>query len=234
MARNLESTPGPGRYNIASHSTSNLKDPLKKSFKLGTSNRELTVPLNSNPGPGEYLNEEDTTKFKNIKHGIVISKAKKRDLIEVLANKTNLETPGPGRYNSTLTEDSKKKGFTMTGKKDEIDCQKTPGPGYYETDVAKVKTKVTGGVICKTKRADIHNIPKDIGLLPGPGRYKADSTVNSKHKVNNSYKFGIDGKLKGVKSETPGPGQYKIPCSIRDVNDYDSKEGNFDPTFKYV
>lgn len=235
VARNIQSTPGPGRYNIASHSNSNLNDSLNKTFKLGNSKRELTVPLNSNPGPGEYLNEVDISKSKaNYQHGIVIAKAKKKDIIEALANKINLETPGPGSYNTTMTEHNKKKGFHMTGKSQEIVDHKIPGPGSYEPDVSNVKNKVISVIISKTKRSDIPIISKDIKLLPGPGKYKAESSINSKHKMNNSYKFGKDEKLKPIKNVTPGPGQYKLPCSIRDVNDYDTKDGIFDQAFKYV
>ena len=32
----------------------------------------------------------------------------------------------------------------------------------------------------------------------------------------------------------PGPGMYRIPCSIVDVNDYTREKGNFDKNFRYV
>ena len=36
------------------------------------------------------------------------------------------------------------------------------------------------------------------------------------------------------KSDTPGPGQYHIPCAIVDVNDYTRESGKFDPNFRYI
>lgn len=56
-------------------------------------------------------------------------------------------------------------------------------------------------------------------------------------KLNKSeakYSFGKDKKFKGQNNETPGPGQYKIPCSIVDVNEYTRAVGKYDSTYKFV
>ena len=48
------------------------------------------------------------------------------------------------------------------------------------------------------------------------------------------YKFGTEKRGFVQKSDTPGPGQYHIPCAIVDVNDYTREAGNFDPNFRYI
>jgi hypothetical protein len=37
-----------------------------------------------------------------------------------------------------------------------------------------------------------------------------------------------------MKNETPGPGQYHIPCSMVDVAGYLRSGGSFDPHYKYI
>ena len=32
----------------------------------------------------------------------------------------------------------------------------------------------------------------------------------------------------------PGPGMYRIPCSMVDVNDYTREKGDFDKNFRYI
>ncbi len=65
--------------------------------------------------------------------------------------------------------------------------------------------------------------------FPGPGNYslKGDSSLPS-------FKFGSEKRGAIAKNDTPGPGQYRIPCTIADVAAY-SKSGNgFSPYYKFV
>ena len=48
------------------------------------------------------------------------------------------------------------------------------------------------------------------------------------------YKFGSEKRGLVKKSDTPGPGQYRIPCSFDDINDYTREQGQFDPNFRYI
>ena len=41
-------------------------------------------------------------------------------------------------------------------------------------------------------------------------------------------------EAKEKKNDTPGPGQYRIPCSFDDVNEYTRGQGNFDKNFQYI
>lgn len=64
--------------------------------------------------------------------------------------------------------------------------------------------------------------------VPGPGNYTArvDNT-------NKAFKFGTQ-KREGLKvNSTPGPGQYRIPCTIVNIPTY-NMGGTFDNKFKYI
>lgn len=73
---------------------------------------------------------------------------------------------------------------------------------------------------------DIKNVVKD--NYPGPGHYCIDQRDNVGHK------FDRDGRMKDRKKLPVGPGFYRIPCSIVDINPYTREAGKFDPNFKYV
>ncbi len=66
-------------------------------------------------------------------------------------------------------------------------------------------------------------------LIPGPGKYSPE-----KLRTSNGFKFGQDDKNKPVKSDTPGPGQYHIPCSIVDIPRYMNSGGKFQEEFRYI
>lgn len=73
---------------------------------------------------------------------------------------------------------------------------------------------------------DLKNVLKD--NYPGPGHY----TIDNSNKFG--YKFDQDHRMKDSKKLPVGPGFYRIPCSIVDVNSYTRESGKFDPQFKYV
>jgi len=51
-------------------------------------------------------------------------------------------------------------------------------------------------------------------------------------KKENGFKFSKDPKMKWGKSQHPGPGHYKIPCSMVDVPRY--MGGKFEEAYKFV
>ena len=56
-----------------------------------------------------------------------------------------------------------------------------------------------------------------------------------KTKINPpKYKFGSEKRGAASKNDNPGPGQYHIPCSFDDINDYTREQGVFDAKFRYV
>lgn len=48
------------------------------------------------------------------------------------------------------------------------------------------------------------------------------------------YRFGSEKRGGSAKNDTPGPGQYHIPCAVVDVNDYTRSAGAFDPHYRYI
>ena len=66
--------------------------------------------------------------------------------------------------------------------------------------------------------------------IPGVGSYNID-TKNTKIKMSI---FGKDKRSKEIIEETPGPGQYHIPCSIVDVNNYTRKKAKYDNKYKFI
>lgn len=53
-------------------------------------------------------------------------------------------------------------------------------------------------------------------------------------KSSTGFKFSSDKKNKPIKSQTPGPGHYQIPCSIAHVPQYMVPNSKFNEEFKYV
>lgn len=64
---------------------------------------------------------------------------------------------------------------------------------------------------------------------PGPGNYMSKTDGGQP-----SFKFGTERRDKSIKSGTPGPGQYKIPCSIVDVPTFFRNTGGFETSYKFV
>ena len=225
-------TPGPGRYNTES---SSKNKEISKKFKLGTSKRELTKPLNDFPGPGDYAVENSKTIDNNAKKGgFSISKAKRVSTFEADKSKHE-ELPGPGRYTTLSDFDQKNlKGFKFTSKNNTLDVQKNPGPGEYELSKEALKPKSPGGKLSLSVRNDLFETPKSKGEVPGPGRYGSQISYSKMIKKDGNVKFGKDERFKDPGCTTPGPGQYKIPCSFRDINEYNSVGGKFEPEYKFI
>ena len=67
-------------------------------------------------------------------------------------------------------------------------------------------------------------------IVPGPGAYDQQKSPG-KPKAP-AFGFGSETRGKMRKSDTPGPGQYKIPVKVLDVLKYIIPNQN--PDFKFV
>lgn len=76
--------------------------------------------------------------------------------------------------------------------------------------------------------------PKSKGETPGPGRYGSSISYSATIKKNGNIKFGKGERFKDPGCTTPGPGQYKIPCSFRDINEYNAIGGKFETNYKFI
>ena len=103
-----------------------------------------------------------------------------------------------------------------------------PGPGQYNNDTQTMMYKQPMWKIGTGTRDDnLKRVLKE--SYPGPGMYESRTGF-----AGPLYKFGNEVRGGKNKFETPGPGQYRIPCAIVDVNGYTRGAGAFDPTFKYI
>lgn len=64
--------------------------------------------------------------------------------------------------------------------------------------------------------------------IPGPGNYSAKES-----NYTPSFRFGNDKRLKPAENGTPGPGQYRIPCSMVDIPKY-TMTGTYNGSYRYI
>ena len=249
-------TPGPGKYNPSQNLTK--KSIEKYSFPK---DRRMHYFTNSNPGPGNYYKESKifgadgkkvsflsgrkdkkynyypgpnkyNPNFKILKKkypSYRIGTAKRRKLYDI-----DETFPGPNkykindRYNSKRPKSSAWKIGTEKRPPLFLDT-KTPGVGMYslrnnKNNAPKYTLREKFDIKSKEKR-------------PGVGQYNISKSINFMMKKEPGWKIGKasrDDMLTKDKRGNPGPGMYRIPCSIVDVNDYTREKGKFDKNFIYV
>ena len=103
-----------------------------------------------------------------------------------------------------------------------------PGPGQYNSDTqANLFKNPTWKIGTATRDDNILKVMKE--GIPGPGMYESKGG-----RIGPYYRFGNETRGGNVHGDTPGPGQYHIPCAIVDVNGYTRGAGAFDPSYKYI
>ena len=216
--------PGPGQYNSTN---SNYYRPKSPSYKIGTAKREgIYKFMEGNPGPGQYGPDNCTNYVRPKTPSWVIGTGQRPPL-----NPVDPSVPGPGNYNigQMLGKGPK---YSMVGKNNYGNNAKNgvPGPGQYEGGSQANLTKNPAWKIGTSNRDDdLKRVIRE--GVPGPGNYE----FNTNNRVSSpKYKFGSQKRGYVQRSDVPGPGQYHIPCSIVDVNDYTREQGRFDPHYRYI
>ena len=214
--------PGPGQYDETNTNKYRNKTP---SYRIGTAKRQGLYNSVDNPGPGQYGPDNCTNMVRPKTPAWKIGTGKRQDL-----HPGDKSTPGVGNYNISKGIGGGPK-YSIVGKGNPLGVgNKNPGPGQYDDMYGVVKTKNPSWKIGTSQRDDDLKRVKREGV-PGPGMYEYyDKT---KVKAPN-YRFGTEKRGFVQKSDTPGPGQYRIPCSFDDINDYTREQGNFDEKFRYV
>ena len=213
--------PGPGMYNNSqSYIFNHNKAPA---YRIGTAKRKGLYNNDSNPGPGQYAPDANTDFVRPKTPSWKIGTGLRPDL-----NPVDKSVPGPGNYNISQGLGKGPK-YSMVGKGNSGNYKNgNPGPGQYSSSMYN-KTHYPAWKIGTGNRDD--NLKRIIREgVPGPGMYDYSKDASKGPK----FKFGTEKRGFVQKNDTPGPGQYHIPCTIVDVNDYTREQGNFDPKFRYI
>lgn len=214
--------PGPGQYNQTTCSVLS-KAP---SYKIGTATRDPINKLKeTNPGPGQYVPDKCTNAVRAKTPSWLIGTSQRLPL-----NPSDPSFPGVGNYNIAKDIGLGPK-MTIADKNihDNTSKNQMPGPGQYNTNSSVNLLKHPAWKIGLSTRDDlIRKVIKD--NVPGPGLYTTNSNIDQK----NQHRFGTQKRNNTKQDSFPGPGQYRIPCSVVDVNDYTRTIGKFNPEFRYV
>lgn len=217
--------PGVGSYNPTNINNYRPKSP---SYRIGSAKREgLYKYMDGNPGVGTYNPNSATNKVRPKTPSWVIGTSKRPNL-----NPSDPSVPGVGNYNISKAIGSNGPKYSMVGKNTYGANWKNgnPGPGQYESGSQANLVKNPAWKIGTGQRDDQlrQTIRENV---PGPGSYQYER--NDKRTAPH-YKFGSEKRGYVAKSDTPGPGQYHIPCSIVDINDYTRESGVWQPEYRYI
>ena len=214
--------PGPGQYNTTN--TNNYR-PKNPSYRIGTAQRKGLYNTIDYPGPGQYGPDKYTNNVRPKTPAWKIGTGLRPEL-----NPGDKNIPGVGNYNITkgIGEGPK---YTMVGRGNSyMTSNQNPGPGQYNDRYGVIKNKNPSWRIGTSQRDDELKRIKREGI-PGPGMYEFDDRTKMKAP---KFAFGREKRGETRRNENPGPGQYKIPCSFDDVNEYTRQQGLFDKNFKFV
>ena len=214
--------PGPGQYDETNTNKYKNKNP---SYRIGTAKRRGLYNSVDNPGPGQYAPDKYTNTVRTKTPSWKIGTGKRPDL-----NPGDKSTPGVGNYNISKNIGTGGPKYTIVGKGNAGDLgNKNPGPGQYENSNAIYRKNPSWKIGTSQRDDELKRVKRE--GVPGPGNYEFDD--RTKYNAP-KYKFGSEKRGNIQKSDTPGPGQYRIPCSFDDINDYTREQGNFDAKFRYV
>ena len=213
--------PGPGQYNNVNVNNYRPKTPA---YKIGTAKRRGFYDSIDFPGPGQYGPDNCINQVKRKNPSWKIGKSQRREL-----NDYDKNVPGVGNYNITKGIGIGPK-YSMVGKGNTGTFKNgVPGPGQYNETKAPYR-KYPSWKIGTGQRDDYIKRAIREGI-PGPGMYEF---FDKTKKRAPDYVFGREKKCVIKSNDVPGPGQYHIPCSIVDVNDYTREQGQFDPNYRYI
>ena len=219
-----DQTPGPGAYSTTMYNKPNIPG-----FKMGSSPRDMPNNLAKlgNPGPGEYSYDKsyNNTVPGGPKWGMGSGTETRMDP----RLKDRERSPGPGMYN--IGENMGRGPKYSLGAKYKPDTRwkdSIPAPGTYNNGTMKNLKSGPGWKMGTELRGD-EGKGNFKNNFPAPGQY--DTRGNF---IAPSTRFAKSPRMDAGKGDITGPGAYRIPCSIVDVNPYTRAAGKFDPKFKYV
>ncbi len=214
-----EGVPGPGNYKVKEGD----KGPK---YSIGKSTRPEMVKKTDTPGPADYTLDKGTKATKNKNPEWKIGTGNRGDLAE-----GDKDVPGAGEYYKPELPKGPYYSITGKGNMNEIKDNGVPGANAYDIEKSSaVKKKNPSWKIGTSGRDDV--VKKKIKEnVPGPGTYEQEDKTKTKHP---EVKFGTGKRNDEKPNDVPGPGSYRIPCSIVDLNDYTREQGDWEPEYRYV
>ena len=230
-----EQTPGPNRYTITDENYNHTIGKKIITRKFGKSKKELNYD-NKIPGVGQYNTTSSNDFGKSKKNKFTISKTNRKSIVDKsknsssVKNENDIKALDPGYYTLKGDFGNNAPKILLRGKPKEKLRSKTPGPGAYQQEEAKRKVmrKNPSSGIGFGKRMDFLGTSKK-KFIPGPGKYverKSDFDVSDVKKVK-ALKWSKTQRFKSIRSKTPGPGFYKVPCSFGNVPGYSGIDNSF-------
>ncbi|MCQ2816452.1 MAG: hypothetical protein MJ252_04210 [archaeon] len=223
-----KATPGPGKYD----SKLDIVKPRTIAPKFSKLKKDINYD-NKRPGVGQYNTESNKDFGKGEKNKFTISKSQRSKLVDEsktsssAKNKNDIKALEPGKYDIKSSIGSGRKAL-LRGKPKELPRCKTPGPGSYRYEDAKMRTlkKSPSYGIGIGNKTNI--IRKDNKAYPGPGKYtlREGFDVSDKGKIK-ANTFAKDKRMKEIRFKTPGPGHYKLPCSFGYTAPYSGIENHY-------
>lgn len=193
--------PCPGNYNPTfSHSR---KSAPKYGFARTNKNKIANI-YGETPGPNVYSPANKFVKSQSAAWGM--GSGSRPALSQVLSN------PGPGQYSP---ERGPGKAHSFTGKA-RLHVKKSPGPGEYSPIANNTKKRAPGYSMGRDKKKSLSSKPLNKYAV-SPGDYQNDKKFKPS---GPSFGFGSSKRAEFKNESTPGPGSYKIPTKVRNLETY--------------
>jgi hypothetical protein len=199
--------PGAGNYNPEY----NYSKKSTSQYSFGkTSKSKIANIYGNTPPPNQYKPTSNFVKSQSAAY--VMGSGKRPALSRILAN------PGPGSYSPIR---AKRNGPSFSAKP-KMYIKDSPGPANYSPDGNNVKTKAPGYSMGTESKATISAKPLN-KFIAGPGQYQSKSSFEGR----TSFSFGSSKRPEYTKEGNPGPGSYKIPTKVSNLEQYSLAKTQF-------
>ena len=207
---------GPGYYDNNNNNISNINNNNNNKSNFSKEKKFFSFK-NTNPGVGSY-----NINNNNNKNSIKFSSVERKDIFNVEKNSNAFV--GPGAYYSMENDHNHIQGGVFS-KEEKMKMKDNKFPGVGEYNYNNSENNNNGIAFNKSKKESIFNVKNDEEI--GPGMYD-----NNNKESTIAYSFSNLERFVNKNNGVPGPGYYKIPCSIHHVPDFADK--NINEEFKYV
>ena len=192
-AKAEEQTAGPGHYERTDGFGRNVKG-----MGFGKPRQEKVVIDNRDYG---YDAKKEFIQTRNKSPSVIISKSKR---IETFADKAQMETAGPGQYNTYKQFGKDARTISMSRTARDMKIEDSAGPGQYDYEKSMKVTREKSYSAIINRGAARAEITMKEQTEAGPGQYDDGVRFNS-----GSKSFRIGEKRAEIVKESMGPGAYE-------------------------